>query len=154
MSKKSAGILLYKIENKLLKVFLAHPGGPFWKNKDDAAWSIPKGEFEDNEDALEAAKREFHEETGKKISGKFIELKQVKQKRGKLIFAWAVEGDIDPAEIKSNEFEIEWPPRSGKRKSFPEIDKADWFDLTDAKKKIIEGQIPLIGELQETIKTH
>ena len=151
MAKKSAGILLFKIENKILKIFLAHPGGPFWKNKDDGAWTIPKGEFDDDEDALEAAKREFEEETGIKISGKFIELKPVKQKSGKLILAWAAEGDLDPKKINSNEFEIEWPPRSGKRKSFPEIDKADWFNLTDAKKKIIEGQLPLIIELENNI---
>ena len=152
MPRKSAGILLYKIENKLLKIFLVHPGGPFWAKKDHAAWSIPKGEFDDGEDALEAAKREFEEETGIKISGEFAELNPVKQKSGKLVYAWAVEGDIDPSTIKSNEFEIEWPPRSGKMKSFPEIDKAAWFDLREAKKKILEGQLPLINELERRLQ--
>ena len=146
MAKKSAGIILYRTQNKFLEVFLVHSGGPFWTNKDEGAWSIPKGEFED-EDPLSAAKREFEEETGVKISGKFIELKPVKQKSGKLIYAWAVEGDIDPSKINSNEFEIEWPPHSGKMKSFPEIDKAAWFDLDGAAKKIIEGQLLFLKEL-------
>jgi len=148
MPRKSAGILLYKIENKILKIFLVHPGGPFWAKKDDGAWSIPKGEFEDGEDPIDAAKREFEEETGIKISGDFIELKPVKQKSGKIVYAWAVEGDIDVSKIKSNEFEIEWPPKSGKMKTFPEIDKAAWFDLGEANKKIIEAQSSLIKELE------
>ena len=148
MPRKSARILLYKIENKILKIFLVHPGGPFWAKKDDGAWSIPKGEFEDGEDPIDAAKREFEEETGIKISGDFIELKPVKQKSGKIVYAWAVEGDIDVSKIKSNEFEIEWPPKSGKMKTFPEIDKAAWFDLGEANKKIIEAQSSLIKELE------
>ena len=148
MVKKSAGILLFRKSDKTLEVFLVHPGGPFWIKKDEGAWSIPKGEFDDNESPLDAAKREFEEETGIKISGDFIELKPVKQKSGKIVYAWAVEGNIDPAKIKSNEFEIEWPPKSGKMKTFPEIDKAAWFDLNEAKKKIIEAQSPLIDELK------
>ena len=148
MAKKSAGILLYRIQNKDPEVFLVHPGGPFWAKKNDGAWSIPKGEFEDNEDPLDAAKREFEEETGLKISGKFIQLEPIKQKSGKIVFAWAVEGNIDPAIIKSNSFEIEWPPASGKMRSFPEIDKAEWFNLIESKKKINSGQSALINELE------
>ena len=151
MAKKSAGILLYRIQNKYPEVFLVHPGGPFWEKKDDGAWSIPKGEFEDDEDPLYAAKREFEEETGLKISGKFIQLEAVQQKSGKIVFAWAVEGDIDPATIKSNSFEIEWPPASGKMRSFPEIDKAEWFNLIEAKKKINSGQSALIRELEDKV---
>jgi len=152
MPQKSAGILLYKIENKILKIFLVHPGGPFWAKKDDGAWSIPKGEFDDGEDPLGAAKREFEEETGIKISGEFLELNPIKQKSGKIVYAWAVEGDVDVSKIKSNEFEIEWPPKSGKMKSFPEIDKAAWFNSNEARKKIIEAQSSLIRELETMIK--
>jgi len=151
MPKKSAGILAYKIENKILEVFLVHPGGPFWAKKDAGAWSIPKGEFDD-EDPLDAAKREFEEETGIRISGDFLELTPVKQKSGKIVYAWAVEENLDPAKIKSNEFEIEWPPRSGNMKTFPEIDKGAWFNLTEAKKKILEAQSPLLDELKNKIK--
>ena len=151
MSKKSAGIVLYRTQGHFLEILLVHPGGPFWAKKDEEAWTIPKGEFEDDEDPLTAAKREFEEETGMKISGQFIELKPVKQKSGKLVLAWAVEGNIDPAKIKSNEFEMEWPPRSGKMKSFPEIDKAEWFNINDAEKKINPGQLPLIKELESKL---
>jgi predicted NUDIX family NTP pyrophosphohydrolase len=147
MSKQSAGILLYRKKKKILEVFLVHPGGPYWIKKDDGAWSIPKGEFEDGEEPLNAAKREFEEETGINISGVFIELNPIKQKSGKIVYAWAVEGDIDPGKIKSNNFEIEWPPKSGKMKSFPEIDKAAWFKIDEARKKTIGGQLPLINEL-------
>jgi len=152
MAKKSAGILLYKVEDDLLKIFLVHPGGPFWAKKDNGAWTIPKGEFDDNEDPSNAAKREFEEETGTKLSGKFIELNPVKQKGGKTVYAWAVEGNIDPAKIKSNEFEMEWPPGSGKMRSFPEIDKAAWFDAKEATKKINEAQSPLIHQLKAIVK--
>ena len=151
MPTRSAGILLYRLKNKLPEVFLVHPGGPFWAKKDDGAWTIPKGEFDEREVPLDAAKREFEEETGTKISGEFIELNPVKQKSGKIVFAWAVEGDIDPTKIRSNEFEIEWPPRSGKMKSFPEIDKASWFDPKEAKKKIIAAQVPLVEELEKMV---
>ena len=151
MSKKSAGILLFRKSNKDLEVFLVHPGGPFWINKDVGSWSIPKGEFEDGESPLEAAKREFEEETGINISGEFIELSPIKQKSGKTVYAWAVEGNIDPSEIKSNEFEIEWPPKSGKMKTFPEIDKAGWFYLHEAKKKIIEAQSTFMDELKNIL---
>lgn len=152
MSQKSAGIVLYRIQKNCVEVFLVHPGGPYWSKKDDGAWSIPKGEFNENEEPLAAAKREFQEETGIKISGEFIQLNPVKQKGGKMVYAWAVEGDIDPAKIKSNSFEIEWPPRSGKMKSFPEIDKAAWFQLSHAQKKIIEAQSALIKELESKIQ--
>jgi len=152
MAKKSAGILLYKVGGDRLSVFLVHPGGPFWAKKDQGAWTIPKGEFDDNEDPLNAAKREFEEETGTKLSGKFIALNPVKQKSGKTVYAWALEGDIDPAKIKSNEFEIEWPPGSGKMKSFPEIDKAAWFEANEATKKIIEAQSSLIHQLKAVVK--
>lgn len=125
-----------------------HPGGPFWTNKDAGAWSIPKGEIEENEASWDAAKREFEEETSVKISGEGIELMPVRQKNNKLVYAWAVRQDLDPAFIKSNFFEIEWPPKSGKLKSFPEMDKAGWFTLPEAKQKILEAQIPLIEELE------
>jgi predicted NUDIX family NTP pyrophosphohydrolase len=152
MARQSAGILLFRKMNKILEVFLVHPGGPYWQKKDDGAWSIPKGEFVDGEEPLKAAKREFEEETGIKISGDFIELNPIKQKSGKVVFAWAIEGDIDPGKIKSNNFKIEWPPRSGKLKSFSEIDKAGWFDLIEAMVKINSGQISLIKELENKLR--
>ncbi|GGH05236.1 phosphohydrolase [Mucilaginibacter phyllosphaerae] len=128
---------------------MVHPGGPFFRKKDDGAWSVPKGEFTDDEDALAAAKREFEEEVGKPVTGDFIKLQPVKQKSGKVVHAWAVEGDIDHETIVSNTFEIEWPPRSGKRASFPEIDRAGWFSADVAKLKIIPGQVGLIDELEK-----
>lgn len=152
MRKQSAGILLYRKNLNSLQVFLVHPGGPFFVNKDDGSWSVPKGEFLDDEDPLEAAKREFEEETGKVINGKFIALNPVTQKGGKTVQAWAVEGDIDPAIIKSNHFEIEWPPRSGKQKTFPEIDRAAWFDLDVARVKINPAQAVFIDELEASKK--
>lgn len=148
MSKKSAGILLYRFHTNLPEVLLVHPGGPFWARKDLGSWSIPKGEFENDENALEAAKRELEEETGLRVTGDFIELNPVKQKSGKMVYAWAVEGNIIPEEIISNTFEIEWPPKSGMKKTFPEIDQAAWFTLEAAKIKILEAQIPLISELE------
>lgn len=148
MQKKSAGILLYRFQNNLPEVLLVHPGGPFWAKKDLGVWSIPKGEFEADENPLDAAKREVKEETGIKVQGDFIELTPVKQKSGKIIYAWALQGDFNSAEIKSNTFEMEWPPKSGIKKAFPEIDKAAWFTTDEAKKKIIEGQVPLINELE------
>src|ERR1700744_197121 len=147
MAKQSAGILLYRFINKQLEVFLIHPGGPFFRNKEDGIWSIPKGEFLDDEDALVAAKREFLEETGQAIDGTFIPLEPVTQKGGKKVFAWAVEGDIDHETTISNTFEMEWPPRSGKKQSFPEIDRAGWFDIDIAKVKINDAQSALIDDL-------
>jgi len=147
MRKQSAGILLYRRVAAELQVFLVHPGGPFFRNKDDGNWSIPKGEFLEGDDPLEAARREFEEETGQVIKGEFIPLKPITQKGGKTVQAWAVEGDIDHTTIKSNHFEIEWPPRSGKQQSFPEVDRADWFDVGTAKVKINAAQAGLIEEL-------
>ena len=146
MSKQSAGILLFRRTNGP-EVLLVHPGGPFWKNKDEGAWSIPKGEFELHEDVLEAAKREFIEETGKELSGKFLALEPVKMKSGKIVHAFAIEGNMDEKNIRSNEFEMEWPPRSGKRSFFPEVDKAAWFDIPTARKKINAAQVPLLDQL-------
>ncbi len=151
MPKQSAGILLYRKLNNQLEIFLVHPGGPFFKNKDDGAWSIPKGEFLDDEDALLAAKREFLEETGQAIDGNFIKLKPVKLKSGKTVHSWAVEGNIDHQTIISNTFEMEWPPRSGKTASFAEVDRAGWFDLKVAKTKVNTVQIALIDELESVI---
>ncbi|SDF79681.1 NUDIX domain-containing protein [Mucilaginibacter sp. P25] len=147
MPKQSAGILLYRKAAHGLQVFLVHPGGPFFKNKDEGSWSVPKGEYLPDEDPLKAAKREFREETGHEITGDFIALNFIKQKGGKTVLAWAVEGNIDPGNIKSNTFEIEWPPRSGKKQTFDEIDRAEWFDMATAKIKINPAQAALIDEL-------
>jgi len=147
MAKQSAGILLYRVADNQLQVFLVHPGGPFFKNKDDGSWSIPKGEFANDENPLDAAKREFLEETGQSIDGNLIELTPIQQKGGKTVYAWAIEGDIDHEIILSNTFEIEWPPQSGKKQSFPEIDRAAWFDLETSKVKINSAQVGLINEL-------
>jgi predicted NUDIX family NTP pyrophosphohydrolase len=150
MSRKSAGILLFRFANGIPEVLLVHPGGPFWINKDVGAWSIPKGGMEEGEFALDAAKRELEEETGIKTDGEFIELSSVKQ-GNKIIYAWAFRSDTDVEFRTSNSFELEWPPRSGNLKSFPEIDKAEWFKLEDAKIKINKGQIPLIDELSSLL---
>jgi len=147
MPKQSAGILLYRKVDTELQVFLVHPGGPFFKNKDDGAWSIPKGEFFGDEDPLLAAKREFLEETGQPVDGVFIKLSPIKLKSGKTVHAWAVEGDIDHNTIVSNVFEMEWPPRSGKMASFPEVDKASWFDVAEATEKVNAAQVTLIDEV-------
>ena len=145
--RKSAGILLFRIKEREPEVFLVHPGGPFWKGKDKGAWSIPKGEFDENEAAIDAAKREFMEETGKSVNGNLIQLNPVKQKGGKLVLAWAVEGDIDADHIISNTYKLEWPYKSGKFQSFPEVDKAGWFSIPDAKEKINPAQTALIDDL-------
>jgi predicted NUDIX family NTP pyrophosphohydrolase len=149
--KTSAGILLYRFMDKKLEVFLVHPGGPFWKNKDEGAWSIPKGEYTEDEDALTAAVREFKEETGFVVTGNFIELQQVKLKSGKWVKAWALEKDVDAVAVVSNTFLLEWPPGSGKKIEVPEIDRAEWFSLTEAKQKINEGQLPLLKELSQKL---
>jgi len=148
MQKKSAGILVYRKTKEVYEVLLVHPGGPFWAKKDLNSWSIPKGEFEDDEEPLGAAKREFEEETGFRIEGEFIEQLPVKQPSGKLIYSWAVEGDIDAFKVKSNLFKMEWPPRSGTFKEFPEIDRAEWFSFEAAQQKIISGQIPILENLK------
>ncbi len=152
MPTQSAGILLYRKTGDKMQVFLVHPGGPFFKNKDLGAWSIPKGEFLDDADALAAAKREFEEETGKAIGGDFIELKPVRQKSGKTVHAWAIESDINHETITSNLFEMEWPPKSGKKQSFPEIDRAGWFEVAEAKLKINGAQAAFIDELTKIHK--
>jgi predicted NUDIX family NTP pyrophosphohydrolase len=152
MAGTSAGMLMYRKHNGIFQVFLVHPGGPLWAKKDLRAWSIPKGEIDPEEDPLAAAKREFEEETGFKISGSFIQLPPVKLKSGKTVKAWAVEGDCDPEAIRSNTFRMEWPPKSGKQHEFPEVDRAAWFGLKEAKEKINKGQIPLIEELGRILK--
>ena len=146
--KKSAGILLYKKEDHQIKFFLVHPGGPFWKNKQVGAWSIPKGEFTEGEDPLAAAKREFKEETGQEINGDFKELSPIKLKSGKVVQAWAVEGEIDVSLIKCETYvEVEWPPCSGKFISIPEVDEGRWFAYKDAEVMINPGQIPFLEEV-------
>jgi len=147
MKKQSAGILLYRTKNNCLELLLVHPGGPFWANKDEGAWTIPKGEFMEGENPLNAAKREFKEETGMELAGDFIELTPIRQKSGKLVHAWALRGDIDTKKIVSNTFELEWPPKSGRMQSFPEIDGAEWFGIEKAKIKINERQARLIEQL-------
>jgi predicted NUDIX family NTP pyrophosphohydrolase len=151
-TKRSAGMVLYRVRDGDLEVFLVHPGGPYWSNKDDGAWSIPKGEFEEGEDPLTAARREFREETGFEVSGPFRALSPLKQPSGKVIHAWAVEGDIDPARVASNTFSMEWPPHSGKQRDFPEVDKAGWFSLATAPKKMIPGQRGFLDQLQQLVK--
>ena len=148
MPRLSAGLLMYRIKDGVLQVLLAHPGGPFFAKKDDGSWSIPKGEPDANEDLLVTAQREFEEETGLKPTGSFIPLKPIKQKGGKIVHAWAFEGGCDPTTIESNTFTMEWPPHSGRQQEFPEIDRAEWFDLATAKKKMKAGQEALIDELE------
>ena len=150
--KKSAGILLYKIQGNKILIFLVHPGGPLWKNKDLEAWSIPKGEFTDDEEPLSAAIREFQEETGQVVKGDFIELQPVTLKSGKRVFAWALEHDLNACTIISNIFQMEWPPKSGNLLEFPEIDRAGWFQQEEAFQKINPGQKNLISQLAEIIK--
>ena len=146
-AKTSAGILLYRRSPNGIEVFLVHPGGPFWANRDVGAWTIPKGEVDPDEDSLEAAKREFHEETGVRVDGEFIELAPVRQAGGKVVHAWAVEGDIDAAAITSNTFSMEWPPKSGMTCEFPEVDRGGWFTLAQARDKLLPGQVPLLDQL-------
>lgn len=148
MPKRSAGILLYRDRGDGVEVLLGHPGGPFWARKDDGAWSIPKGEFGDDEDAWQAALREFAEELGLPVpDGPRLELDSVKQSGGKVITAFAVLGDLDPADAVSNTFELEWPKGSGKVRSYPELDRVSWFAVADARVKLLKGQLPLLEEL-------
>jgi predicted NUDIX family NTP pyrophosphohydrolase len=153
MAKTSAGLLVYRKKQNRLEVFLVHPGGPFWKKKDKNAWSFPKGEFEAPEQPLDAAIREFEEETGFSVKGEFLPLTPVKQPGGKIVYAWAIEGDFDSENINSNVFTITWPPGSEKKQTFPEIDKAAWFDIPAATEKILKGQIPLLEELQNIVES-
>jgi predicted NUDIX family NTP pyrophosphohydrolase len=148
MSRVSAGLLMYRICSGRAQVLLVHPGGPFCRNKDQGAWSLPKGEVEPDEDLLEAARREFEEETGLRPSGPFSALTSVKQSGGKTVHAWAFEGDCDLATIVSNTFTMEWPPRSGRQAEFSEIDKWEFFDIDDARRKINPAQVGLIDELE------
>jgi predicted NUDIX family NTP pyrophosphohydrolase len=146
MKRKSAGILLYRLRDREFEVLLGHPGGPFWASKDNGAWSIPKGEF-DAEEPLAAARREFEEETGFPVEGPFLTLTPRKQKSGKTIYAFAAEGDLDVGRVRSNLFEMEWPPRSGRTAAFPEIDRAGWFALPEAHLRIQPGQSAFLHEL-------
>ena len=144
--KQSAGLLVYRRRGEL-EVFLVHPGGPYWAKKDLGAWSLPKGEFAEGEEPFDAAKREFTEETGFPVDGEFRQLDPLKQRGGKIIYAWAVEGDGDAAQIKSNSFSLEWPPKSGRMQSFPEVDRAAWFNVAEARKRILTGQVGFIDQL-------
>ena len=149
MAKQSAGLIMFRIRERELEIFLVHPGGPFWAKKDPGAWSIPKGEYTDAEDALEVARREFYEETGFEATGEFRELTAIRQAGGKRVRAWAFQGDLDPDALKSNTFSMEWPPRSGRQAEFPEVDRGDWFSVDVAREKILKSQIALIDELCE-----
>jgi predicted NUDIX family NTP pyrophosphohydrolase len=151
MAAVSAGLLPYRRHDGTLEVFLVHPGGPFWAKKDVGAWSIAKGEATLNEDLLCCARREFAEETGLPIDGEFVPLGQVRQSGGKMVHAWAVEAALDPSRISSNSFEMEWPPRSGRRQCFPEVDRAGWFSLDTARAKLVKGQLPLLDALGRTL---
>jgi predicted NUDIX family NTP pyrophosphohydrolase len=145
---RSAGLLMFRRTPRGTEVLLAHPGGPFWTRRDDAAWTLPKGEIDPGEDALAAARREFLEETGFASAPPFLPLGELRQKSGKRITAWAFEGDADPARLVSNAFELEWPPRSGRLRSFPEVDRVRWFGLEEARRKLIAGQAPFLDALE------
>ena len=151
MPKKTAGILLFRETSRGLEVLLVHPGGPFWARKDDGAWSIPKGLIDDGEDPLDAAKREFREETGGSPDGEAIALEPLRQPSGKILHAWAMRGEFDPATLTSNTFSVEWPPRSGRQQDFPEVDRAAWFSMEEAGRKILKGQAPLLDELRRKL---
>jgi predicted NUDIX family NTP pyrophosphohydrolase len=143
----SAGLLPYRRRDGALEVFLVHPGGPFWAKKDAGAWSIAKGEADPDEDLLRCARREFAEETGFTVDGKFLPLGQHRQPSGKLVHAWAIEVDLDSARVASNSFEMEWPPHSGRKQTFPEVDRAAWFGLDAARGKLLRGQLALLDAL-------
>jgi predicted NUDIX family NTP pyrophosphohydrolase len=153
MPQRSAGLVLYRVRSSSLEVLLVHPGGPLWQKRDAGAWTIPKGLAEGEEDLLAAARREFREETGHAPDGEFIELSPVTQKGGKVVHAWAIEGDFDLASFQSNTFTLEWPPRSGRLKEFPEADRAEFFDLPAARQKINPAQAALLDELERIKKT-
>ena len=144
---RSAGILLFRRGERGLEVLLVHPGGPFWANRDSGAWSIPKGEFGEGEPALDAARREFAEETGLAAAGDFIPLTPLRQRRGKIVYAWALEGDCDAAALRSNLFSMEGPPRSGRTREFPEADRAAWFTVDEARSKLLPGQVAFLDDL-------
>ncbi|TFZ00527.1 NUDIX domain-containing protein [Ramlibacter henchirensis] len=148
---RSAGLLMFRRAAGALELLLAHPGGPFWARKDDGAWTLPKGELQDGEDALAAACREFEEETGCAPTGPFLDLGEVRLKSGKRVQAWAFEGDFDPAHLRCNLFEVEWPPRSGRLRQFPEIDRAGWFDPQAARRKLLAAQQPFVDRLEQLL---
>jgi predicted NUDIX family NTP pyrophosphohydrolase len=152
MAKASAGLLMYRVRDEQIEFLLVHPGGPFWKNKDAGAWTIPKGEIEPDEEPLAAARREFKEELGLEAAGPFIPLTPVKQKAGKVVHAWAFEGDCDPSQVQSNVFTMEWPPRSGRQAEFPEVDQAAFFGLEDARQKMNSAQTPFLDEVTELVR--
>jgi predicted NUDIX family NTP pyrophosphohydrolase len=147
MGQRSAGILIHRQNATDIEVLLVHPGGPYWANKDDSAWSIPKGLVDPGEDEMTAAKRELLEEIGAEINGEFVSLGELRQPSGKTVVAWAIRGDFDVRALVSNSFEIEWPPRSGVIRTFPEVDRAQWFRISDAKSKILKGQRPFLSAL-------
>jgi predicted NUDIX family NTP pyrophosphohydrolase len=152
MPVRSAGILLYRRAASGPEVLLVHPGGPFWARRDEGAWSIPKGEHDDGEDAVDAARREFAEETGSALAlDALVPLGEVRQRSGKRVAAWAAEGDLDPAEVRSNTFEMEWPPRSGRTQAFPEVDRAEWFPLEEAQRRMLPAQAPFVDRLREQL---
>ena len=153
MPKQAAGILLYRQTPQGLEVLLAHPGGPLWAKKDLGAWTIPKGQFVDDESALEAARREFAEEMGSPAKGEFAELGSIKQPSGKVVYAFAAESDFEVATVRSNLFTLEWPPRSGRKGQFPEVDRAAWFSIEEARKRILKGQEPFIDRLLILLKS-
>lgn len=149
--KTSAGLLMYRVHNGLLQVFLVHPGGPYWAKKDEGAWSIPKGEVAEGEDLLRTACREFEEETGLAAQEPFLPLPSIRQKGGKVVHAWAFQGDCDPSAVRSNDFTMEWPPRSGRQQTFPEADRAEFFFCDEARRKINPAQAAWVGELERLI---
>lgn len=151
MPKTSAGLLLFRETSGGPEVLLVHPGGPFWSRKDEGAWSLPKGEFEEGEDPLAVARREFQEETGASAPGEAIPLGSLRQSGGKVVHAWAVRGDLDPDLLESNTFLLEWPPKSGRLREFPEVDRAGWFPLEEARRKILKGQAGFLDRLQEKL---
>jgi len=153
MKKRSAGILMYKRSGPELLLLLVHPGGPFWAKKDLGAWSIPKGEYLEGEEPFAVAKREFCEELGMQPSGEFWDLGTLVQPSRKEIIAWAAEGDFPVAELRSNTFELEWPPKSGRKKEFPEVDRAEWFSIADARRKILPGQSEFIDRLLARVES-
>jgi predicted NUDIX family NTP pyrophosphohydrolase len=153
MEKVSAGILLYRIRDGVPEVLLVHPGGPFFVKKDAGAWGIPKGLIDEGEDPLAAARREFEEETGFKAEGAVLPLAPVQQKGGKIVHAWAMEGDCDPEKIQSNTFMLEWPPRSGRQQEFPEVDRAGWFSVGEAKQWINPAQAGFLDELERALRS-
>jgi predicted NUDIX family NTP pyrophosphohydrolase len=153
VAKTSAGLLMFRRTTEKIEVLLAHPGGPFWKNKDLESWTIPKGEYPESEGALAAAIREFEEETGIRPEGEFIPLGQVRQASGKLVTAWAFESDCDPAALRSNLFSMEWPRGSGRSQEFPEVDRGEWFSLAMARQKISKGQVGFLDRLAAHLKS-